>query len=48
MGAAETEEPNTAPALFDAVRTQLGLRLEAVKAPADVLVVDRVQRPAGN
>jgi uncharacterized protein (TIGR03435 family) len=39
----------TAPAgLFTAVQEQLGLKLVPVKAPADVLVVDKVERPGAN
>jgi uncharacterized protein (TIGR03435 family) len=30
------------------VQEQLGLKLEAVKAPAEVLVVDKVERPSAN
>jgi uncharacterized protein (TIGR03435 family) len=36
------------PPLSDAVERQLGLRLEAVKAPLEVLVIDSVQRPSEN
>lgn len=36
------------PSLFTAVQEQLGLRLESGKAPADVVVIDRVDRPSGN
>jgi uncharacterized protein (TIGR03435 family) len=30
------------------VQEQLGLKLEAVKAPADVIVIDKVERPSAN
>jgi uncharacterized protein (TIGR03435 family) len=33
---------------LEALRQQLGLRLEATKAPMQVLVVDRVERPSAN
>jgi uncharacterized protein (TIGR03435 family) len=36
------------PALFTALRDQLGLRLESDRAPVDVLVVDTVQQPTEN
>lgn len=36
------------PGLFTAIQEQVGLKLEAVKAPADVLVVDKVERPGAN
>ena len=35
----------TAPSLFTAIQEQLGLRLESTKAPAEVLVIDRVAKP---
>ena len=34
-----------APSLFTAVQEQLGLKLEATKAPVDVLVIDSIERP---
>ena len=36
------------PDLFSAVQEQLGLKLEATKAPADVLVIDKVSKPSEN
>ena len=36
------------PSLFDALRDQLGLRLEGGRAPVDVVVVDHVQPPTEN
>ena len=36
------------PALFTALRDQLGLRLESDRAPVDVLVVDSVRQPGDN
>jgi uncharacterized protein (TIGR03435 family) len=43
-----TDNPNAPPGLFAAIQEQLGLKLEAVKAQADVLVVDKVERPSAN
>jgi uncharacterized protein (TIGR03435 family) len=37
-----------APGVFTAVQDELGLKLEPTKAVADVLVVDKVERPGGN
>ena len=36
------------PTIFQAVRQQLGLRLEARKAPAPVMVIERIERPSEN
>jgi bla regulator protein blaR1 len=38
----------TAPDLFTAMQQQLGLKLEATKAPAEILVIDRVEKPSEN
>jgi uncharacterized protein (TIGR03435 family) len=45
---APSNDPNAAPGLFTAIQEQLGLKLEAVKAQADVLVIDHVERPSAN
>jgi uncharacterized protein (TIGR03435 family) len=34
-----------APSLFTALEEQLGLKLEAGRAPVDVIVIDRLERP---
>jgi uncharacterized protein (TIGR03435 family) len=39
---------NAAPNLFTALDEQLGLKLEGVKAPVDVLVIDRADPPSAN
>jgi uncharacterized protein (TIGR03435 family) len=41
-------DPNAPPGLFTAIQEQLGLKLEAVKAPTQVLVVDKVEQPSAN
>jgi uncharacterized protein (TIGR03435 family) len=41
-------EPDAPPGLFTAIQEQIGLKLEPVKAAADVLVVDAVERPGAN
>jgi len=38
----------TAPVLFTAFQEQLGLKLESTKAPVDVIVIDRIERPSEN
>jgi len=39
---------NTGPSLFTALEEQLGLKLEAKKAPADVIVIDHIEQPSPN
>jgi len=39
---------DSGPGFLDALREQLGLKLEAVKAPLRVLVIDKVERPTEN
>jgi uncharacterized protein (TIGR03435 family) len=36
------------PTIFDALKQQLGLRLEATKGPVEILVIDHVERPDEN
>jgi uncharacterized protein (TIGR03435 family) len=36
------------PSIFDAVRQQLGLKLEAQKGPVEYYVIDHVEKPAAN
>lgn len=42
------DDPNAPPGLYTAIQEQLGLKLEAVRALAQVLVVDAVERPTAN
>jgi uncharacterized protein (TIGR03435 family) len=39
---------SAAPDLFTAFQEQLGLKLESTKAPAEVFVIDRVEKPSAN
>ena len=48
MDETHATDPNAPPGLFTAIREQLGLKLDAVKAPTQVLVVDSVQQPKEN
>jgi uncharacterized protein (TIGR03435 family) len=42
------QAPDAPPGLFTAIQEQLGLKLEAKKGPADVIVIDHVARPSPN
>jgi uncharacterized protein (TIGR03435 family) len=47
--AADADNPaadRNLPSLFTAVQEQLGLKLESIKAPVQILVIDHVERPA--
>lgn len=45
---ANATDANAPPGLFTAIQEQLGLKLEPVKAPIDVFVLDHVERPSAN
>jgi uncharacterized protein (TIGR03435 family) len=45
-GATQADSP--LPNLSNAMQEQLGLRLDATKAPVDVLVIDRAEKPSEN
>jgi uncharacterized protein (TIGR03435 family) len=36
------------PSIFTAVQEQLGLKLEAAKAPVEMLIIDHIEKPGGN
>jgi len=36
------------PDLFTAIQEQLGLKLDSIKGPVEVIVIDHVERPSGN
>jgi len=44
----EATDPNAPPGLFTAIQEQLGLKLEPVKALADVLVIEHAEKPSAN
>jgi len=41
-------DANPPPNLYTAIQEQIGLKLEATKAPADVLIIDHVEKPSDN
>lgn len=41
-------DPDAPPGLFTAIQEQAGLKLEPARAPADLLVIDQLQRPGAN
>jgi len=40
--------PDASPDIFTALQEQINLRLEPIKAPVDVLVIDHIEKPSGN
>jgi uncharacterized protein (TIGR03435 family) len=45
---ANATDPDAPPGLFTAIQEQLGLKLDAVKAPTDVYVIDHVEQASPN
>ena len=45
---APTDSADAPPDLFTAMQQQLGLKLESTKAPAEVLVIDHIEKPSEN
>jgi len=43
-----SNDANAPPNLFTAFQEQLGLKLESTRAPAEVLVIDRIDKPSEN
>lgn len=41
-------DSNNGPSIFTALQEKLGLKLESIKAPVDILVIDSIARPAEN
>jgi uncharacterized protein (TIGR03435 family) len=43
-----SDAPDAPPDLFVAIQEQMGLQLKATKAPVDVMVIDKVEKPSEN
>jgi len=43
-----TDNTNPPPNLYTAIQEQIGLKLEATKAPTDVMIIDHVEKPSEN
>jgi bla regulator protein blaR1 len=43
-----TDSATAPPALYTAIQEQIGLKLDATRAPAEVLVIDHVEKPSAN
>jgi len=37
-----------APSIFSVIQDQLGLKLDAIKGPVEVIVIDHIERPSEN
>jgi uncharacterized protein (TIGR03435 family) len=44
----QADGANAPPPLYKAIQEQIGLKLDATKAPAEVLVIDHVEKPSEN
>jgi len=47
-GASATTDQDAPPDIFGAVEQQLGLHMQKTKAPVDVMVVDKLEKPSAN
>jgi uncharacterized protein (TIGR03435 family) len=47
-GQAPAPDADAPPDLFSAMEQQLGLRIQKMKAPVDVMVIDKIERPSAN
>jgi uncharacterized protein (TIGR03435 family) len=43
-----SDKPDAPPDLYSAIQQQIGLKIESTRAPVDILVIDRVEKPSAN
>jgi len=43
-----TDSANAPPDLFTALQEQIGLKLDVIYAPSEIMVIDRIEKPSGN
>jgi len=48
QGQPATTDPDAPPDLYSAMEQQLGLRMQKTKAPVEVMIIDKVERPSAN
>jgi uncharacterized protein (TIGR03435 family) len=48
FGRPQQQPDNGKPSIYDAFQQQLGLKLERARVPADVLVIDKLEKPSEN
>jgi uncharacterized protein (TIGR03435 family) len=48
VGDALSTDADAPPPMFTAIKEQLGLKFEPVKAPVDVMVIDQIEQPTAN
>jgi len=46
--AAEATNPSDAPSLFTTMQEQLGLRLEPIKGPVEIIAIDHAEKAGAN
>lgn len=47
-GPAPTTDPDAPPDLFSAMEQQLGLHIQKTKAPVEVMIIDKIEKPSPN